>query len=170
MAQDEKTRDDDKRRDDADRARAEPLALVPDEAGNVVVEAIVGPYRGQRLTMPFAEGDQARDDHWVINPFDPVAYDHPPLTDEERTASHEAATAWAQAQWDAAQGVEDEAPPPEADETDEQRRARQQRNDEHNRRQMQPDDPAGYPTRGQPQPQPTPRRPAAPIAKPETDR
>jgi hypothetical protein len=92
-----------------EKKKAEQRALVPNAEGNVMVEAILGPYRGNRLTMPAAEGEQARDDHWVINPSDMESYDHPTLTDEERTASLAAAQAWAQAQWDTAQGV---APPP----------------------------------------------------------
>lgn len=78
-----------------------------------VMEAILGPYRGKRLTMLVADADQGRDDHWLINPFDPVAYDHPVLTEEERAASIVAADAWAKLQWDTAQGITPPPPPPE---------------------------------------------------------
>jgi hypothetical protein len=79
------------------------------------VEALMGPYRGKRLTMPAADADAAINAHWAIDPFAVVDLDHeahPPLTDEERAAALTAATTWAQAQWDAAQGVTPPDPPP----------------------------------------------------------
>jgi len=35
------------------------------------VEALMGPYRGQRLTMPAAEAENAINDHWAIDPYAP---------------------------------------------------------------------------------------------------
>jgi hypothetical protein len=108
----------------------------PDAEGNKLVEALIGPYRGQRLKMPAADADQAIADHWARDPFgvvpipepkdeeerlrqirgesapkegEPAMGEGPPyLSDEERRAAHEASTAWAQAQWDAAQELETE--------------------------------------------------------------
>lgn len=72
------------------------------------VEAILGPYRGQRLTMTTADADTAINDHWARDPFseDPP---HDPLTEEERSHALEASKAWAAAQQAAAAGEE---PPP----------------------------------------------------------
>jgi hypothetical protein len=64
---------------------------------------IVGPYKGSVLTMPDAEAEAAKDDHWAVEmstmapPFDaanPPAHDHE-LTDEERAGAVTAANEWA---------------------------------------------------------------------------
>lgn len=53
-----------------------------------VIEAVIGPYRGQRLTMPKAEAQQAIADKWAIDPFAPPSKEDEvpkkPMTDEER--------------------------------------------------------------------------------------
>jgi hypothetical protein len=118
------------------RDAPEQRAQEPDAEGNKIVEVLIGPYRGQRLKMPAAEADQATADHWARDPFgvvpipepkdeeerlrlirgesapkegEPAMGEGPPyLSDEERRAAHEASTAWAQAQWDAAQELETE--------------------------------------------------------------
>ena len=99
--------------------------LVPDPAGNVRVEVIMGPYRGQHLTMPTADGQSAIDAHWARHPNEQYG-DHDPLTDQQRTDALTAAHTWAQAQWDVAQGT--------ATHKDEKRA-------------MKPDEGAGYSTR-----------------------
>ncbi len=76
------------------------------------VEALIGPYRGKRLTMSAADADAAINDHWAIDPFEVADDDHPPLTDEERSAALDAANAWSDAQQAAASG-EEPPPPPE---------------------------------------------------------
>jgi hypothetical protein len=70
----------------------------PPQLGGKQVMVIVGPYRGNALIMPEAEADQAINDHWateLVTTFDPNAEQHPPLSDQERTAAVEAANAWA---------------------------------------------------------------------------
>lgn len=73
--------------------------------GGKQVQAVIGPYAGQRLTMPTAEADQAIADHWAIvprePPLDPDADPlggHTTLTDAERQAAQDAAQTWADAQ------------------------------------------------------------------------
>ena len=108
------------------------------------IEAIIGPYRGQRLSVTAADFDAAIAAHWAIDPFaeredpdDP----HPPLTEAERTAALEAANTWAQAQTGDVPEPPIEPPPPEGGAT---------------RRSMTPDEsPGGYQTRQAP---PAPRR------------
>jgi hypothetical protein len=64
---------------------------------------IVGPYRGNVLTMPDAEAEDAKDSHWAVEmetvapPYDaskPREHDHE-LTEEDRNYAIEAANAWA---------------------------------------------------------------------------
>ena len=85
-----------------------------DETKQIMV--LMGPYRDNRLTVSAADADAAINAHWAVDPFYMPAPDeepHPPLSDEERTAALEAATTWAKAQWDTAQGVTPPEPPPE---------------------------------------------------------
>jgi hypothetical protein len=131
--------------------------------GSRAMYIIVGPYRGQILTMPDAEAEDAKDSHWAVEmdkvapPFDadtPFDHDHE-LTDEDRSYAIEAANAWAQAQYDpeepAVEGEDETArasrekrnadrqahrKPERKNETDEQRQAREKRNSDHNERQM----------------------------------
>src|SRR5262245_13785830 len=93
------------------------------------VEAILGPYRGQRLTMLDADADAAVNDHWARDPYAPPEDPHDPLTEQERTDALAAAQAWAQAQWDAAQGNAPPEPPVEPPPETRQRRA--MHSDEH---------------------------------------
>lgn len=99
------------------------------------IQVTLGPYRDHRLTVSSADADAAISNHWAVDPFYVAAPDeepHPPLTDAERAAALEAATTWAQAQWDAAQAI---GQPREAGV----------------RRDMKPDDTSGrYPTRNIP--------------------
>ena len=107
--------DDRKKREQAEvdrRKQARDAPLVPNAEGNVMVECIMGPYRGQNITMTAADGQTAINDHWARNPTE-AAYEHEPLSEEDRTHAVEASHTWAQAQWDAAQGIEQEPPPPE---------------------------------------------------------
>ena len=143
------------------------------------VSVIMGPYRGNRLTMPTAEADQAVNDHWAVDPYveNPEPYPgHPPLSDEEREHAVEAATAWAHTQW----GVDDpELEPLSADETAEQRQQREQRNQERReqrRRDMQAGQPGAYTTRQAqrprqpPQPDQPPTPPSAPTRRAPSER
>jgi len=103
------------------------------------IQVLMGPYRDNRLTVSSADAESAINNHWAVDPFelpDPD-HQHPPLTEEERTAALEAATTWAQAQWDAAQQIgEPKTPPAEGTAV---------------RRDMKPDDASGrYPTRNIP--------------------
>ena len=113
-----------------------------------MVEAIMGPYRGQHLTMTAADGQAAIDAHWARNPSEAI-YEHEPLDDEHRKEAVDASHAWAQAQWDAAQGVEPDQPPPEGGEGTplEQRRRRSMTAEQ---------TPGGYTTRDATQPDPGP--------------
>jgi hypothetical protein len=106
--------EDHEKRDHDKKPKAEQRALEPNAEGNVRVEAIMGPYRGQHLTMTAADGQAAIDAHWARNPADPH-YEHDMLSDEERTAAWDGSHAWAKTQWDAAAGIE-QPPPPEGGE------------------------------------------------------
>ena len=135
-------------------------ALVPNAEGNVIVEAIMGPYRGQHLTMTEADGQAAINDHWARDPTEAL-YEHEALDDEHRKEAVDAAHAWAQTQWDAAQGVEDETPPPPEGGEGEGEGGIAAR-----RRAMTPEAPTGgYTTRATPTPAPTPR--PAPTHQPK---
>ena len=147
---------------------ADQLVTPRADDGTRPMYIIVGPYRGQVLTMPDAEAEDAKDSHWAVEmetvapPFDanePFDHDHE-LTDEDRAYAVEAANAWAQAQADpeepAPEGEQDDARQarekrnadrqarrkPERKqaegETDEQRQAREKRNADHNEREMRP--------------------------------
>ena len=93
------------------KPKAEQRALEPNAEGNVRVEAIMGPYRGQHLTMTAADGQAAIDAHWARNPAD-AHYEHEALSDADRTAAWDGSHAWAKTQWDAAAGIEPPDPPP----------------------------------------------------------
>lgn len=85
---------------------------MPDETKEI--EAICGPYRGQRLTVTAADAAAAIAANWAIDPFAPVLEPPPdPLTEEERTAALAAAQAWATEQQKAASGEDEETPPPD---------------------------------------------------------
>jgi hypothetical protein len=104
------------------------------------IQVLLGPYRDHRLTVSSADAESAINNHWAVDPFHVAAPDeepHPPLSDEERTAALEAATTWAQTQWDTAQGVT--PPPPEPPVT---------RRETEEKRDMTPEDTSGdYTTR-----------------------
>src|SRR5262245_52536878 len=58
------------------------------------IEGTVGPYAGQRLTLPAADADAAIADGWARDPFAPLDPNAEPpklLTDEERQKVLEAA-------------------------------------------------------------------------------
>jgi hypothetical protein len=110
--EDNKRAEDERKKADEERRKtAAERALVPNAEGNVIVECIMGPYRGQNITMTEADGTAAIGAHWARDPTEAI-YEHEPLSEEERTAAVDASHAWAQAQWDAAQGIEQEQPPP----------------------------------------------------------
>jgi hypothetical protein len=98
---------------------ADQLATpAPTLAGSRQMWIIAGPYKGTVLTMPDAEAENAKDDHWAIEmsdmapPFDadkPLDHDHE-LTDEDRAHAVEAANAWA-----AKVNAPPEPPPPEGE-------------------------------------------------------
>jgi hypothetical protein len=128
---------------EADRRKAARDApLVPNAEGNVMVEAIMGPYRGQRLTMTAADGQSAINNHWARNPVE-AEYQHDALDEPERVAAFDASHAWAKAQWDAAQDVE-ETPPPEGGEGTPVAR----------KRNVTPEPAGGYVTKAAPAPAP----------------
>ena len=83
-----------------------------------VIDVIMGPYRGTRLTVSAADADAAVNNHWATDanapPPAPDHEPHPPLSDEERAAALTAAEAWAKQTWATAQGVEP-PPPPEGE-------------------------------------------------------
>jgi hypothetical protein len=151
------------------RKTAAERQLVPDANGNVIMEVIMGPYRGNYLTMTAVDAEEAKDSHWARDPGETDRdHDHV-LTEEDRQSALTQAHAWAQAQWDAAAALgdgDDEPDPIPEGETEEARQAReerrQQREREHNERAMQPGNQprAGYPTRtvARPQPGRTPDR------------
>jgi len=116
------------------------------------IQVLLGPYRDHRLTVSAADAETAINDHWAVDPFhvaEPDEEPHPPLSDEERTHALEAATAWAQLQWDTAQQKPPEPPPPEGTPV---------------RRDMKPDEASGrYPTRN------IPDKPKPPAHEPDTD-
>ena len=106
------------------------------------IQVLLGPYRDHRLSVSAADAESAINNHWAVDPFhvaEPDEEPHPPLSDEERTAALEAATAWAQLQWDTAQQVKPPAPPDPPI-------TRAKKPDE--KRDMAPDEPSGrYTTR-----------------------
>ena len=71
---------------DEKKPKAEQRALVPNAEGNVVVECIMGPYRGQHLTMTATDGQAAIDAHWARDPTEAI-YEHDELDEAERTAA-----------------------------------------------------------------------------------
>jgi len=85
-------------------------------ADEKMVDVILGPYRGNRLTMSTADADAAVNGHWATDanaaPLGPDEEPHPPLSDEERTAALDAANAWAKQTWETAQGTAPPEPPP----------------------------------------------------------
>ena len=105
-----------------------------------VIDVIMGPYRGHRLTVPAADADSAVNNHWATDadapPPDADHEPHPPLSDEERQAALDAAHEWANKTWATAQGIE--PPPPEVPEAKTESRD------------MAADDPARYATRSPP--------------------
>jgi hypothetical protein len=111
------------------RKQARDAPLVPNAEGNVMIEAIMGPYRGQRLTVKEAEGTAAINDHWARNPVEAI-YEHETLDEADRVHAIEAAQAWATATWEAAGQPPDETP----------------------------EEGGGYKTRAAPTPTPEPRR------------
>ena len=103
--------------------------------GGRAMYVLVGPYRGNVLTMTDADGESAKDNHWAIDivdmnkPFDadnPYGHDHE-LTDEDRAYAVKEANEWAAAQNPPPDPEgEDEAAP--EGETEGQRQAREKRN------------------------------------------
>ena len=83
-----------------------------------VIDVIMGPYRGHRLTVSAADAQSAVNNHWATDPDAPLPdadhEPHPPLSDEERTAAFDAAHEWAKQTWATAQGTEP-PPPPEGE-------------------------------------------------------
>lgn len=127
-----------------ERNTAEQQAQAADAAGNLVVDVIMGPYRGQRLTMPESEAAAAVSAHWARDPFsgEPYGTAHDPLSDEERETALEAADTWARTQWGQPVATEQ---PTEGDVAPTRARS------------MQADKPGGYATRAAPTPTPAPK-------------
>ncbi len=99
--------DDDKKSERGKKAAAQQQ-MTPNAEGNVLVDVIMGPYRGSRLMMPEADGQAAINGHWAVElvlTHDDDDEPHDPLTDQQRQDALAAAHTWAQAQWDVAQGV-----------------------------------------------------------------
>ena len=100
------------------------------------IDVIMGPYRGNLLTVSAADADAAVNAHWARDPHSGEAYGtgHDPLSDEERATALEAANTWAKAQWTA--GTQEPPPDPPVS------RAKEEKRD------MKPDEPAAkYTTR-----------------------
>jgi hypothetical protein len=108
-----------------------------------MIEATLGPYAGQRLTVTPADFDKAIADKWAIDPFkeqpapaarltpkgqEPKTEEPQPLpptmTAEERDTAINAALDW---QYD--QLLEAAGPQPKEGESEEQRKAREERRD-----------------------------------------
>ena len=123
--------DDDRKPDEKKKSTTPRLVQEPNSDGNVMVDVIMGPYRGSRLTMTAADGQAAINGHWARDPQEDYG-DHDPLTDQQRNDALTAATTWAQATWDKAQGTA-EPPPPEGGVT--------------RKRDMKPEEAEGYKTR-----------------------
>ena len=82
-----------------------------------MIDVILGPYRGHRLTVSAADADAAVNNHLKKTdanapPPEPDHEPHPPLSDAERTAALDAAEAWAKQTWATAQGIQLPKPPP----------------------------------------------------------
>ena len=73
------------------------------------IDVIMGPYRGNLLTVSAADADAAVNAHWARDPFsgEPYGTAHDPLSDEERASALEAANTWAKAQWHVAEAIAD---------------------------------------------------------------
>lgn len=96
---------------------AETKTPTPPPAEFKQIQVLMGPYRDHRLTVTAADYDAAIAAKWAIDPFpDPAALakmqdpkpDEPPpepMSDADRKAAWDASHAWAQAQWDLAQGT-----------------------------------------------------------------
>ena len=142
----------------AERAANKPAQFTPEQLatpapgmeGRRQMWIIVGPYRGSVLTMPDAEAESAKDNHWAVEmstvapPFDaenPAEHDHD-LTDEDRAHAVESANEWA------AKVNQPPEPPPEGGEGGEGGAARRGKA-------VTPDKPAGgYETRAAPTTEP----------------
>ena len=85
-----------------------------------VIDVLLGPYRGHRLTVSAADAESAINNHWATDadalPLGPDDHPHPPLSEDERQEAYAAAHDWANTQWQIAQGEPDEPPPPEGGE------------------------------------------------------
>lgn len=111
----------------------------PQLEGHRQMWIIVGPYKGSVLTMPDAEAENAKDNHWAVEmdtvapPFDadnPPEHDHD-LTEEDRANAVKEANEWAAK----VNPPPELPPPPEGGEG------------EGGARRFQPGPPAGYETR-----------------------
>jgi hypothetical protein len=80
-----------------------------------VIEATVGPYKGQRLTMSKAEAQQAIADRWAIDPFAPAEEPKPPKVEPKPPTDEESAEILAKAHAAMAK-LRGEEPPPKAEE------------------------------------------------------
>ena len=82
-----------------------------------VIEAICGPYRGQRLTVSAADFDRAIAERWARDPHPDEPHDPheqpPEMTDEETGMAIEAARAWQAEQVEIASGGKPTGPPKE---------------------------------------------------------
>ena len=109
-----------------------------------VIDVIMGPYRGHRLTVSAADAESAINNHWATDadalPLGPDDHPHPPLSDEERTGALDAANEWAKETWATAQGTEPEQPPPDGE------------SEGGITRDMEGDEPGKYTTRGSAKP------------------
>ena len=73
-----------------------------------MIDVMMGPYRGHRLTVSAADAQSAIASHWASDADAPLPGPNPdpppPLSDEERTAAWEAANEWARNTWAISQG------------------------------------------------------------------
>ena len=156
--------EDRKKREEGDEDRqkqARETPLVADAAGNVMIEAIMGPYRGNRLTVTEAEGQAAINDHWARNPVI-TEYQHEELSEEDRTAAWEAANTWAKDNLgDGREGPgrdrRTKRRKPSASASNDEQAERQRQQQQRDIQPAQPDQAAGYKTRAA-APTPEPKR------------
>ena len=84
-----------------------------------MIDVIMGPYRGNRLTMSTADADAAVNGHWATDanapPPEPDDEPHPPLSDEERAAALDGRRGMGKAQLGDRARHRTDRPPPEGE-------------------------------------------------------
>lgn len=125
-----------------------------------MIQAVAGPYAGQRLTMPKVEAEAAIADKWAIDPFAPIAEAKDPKDAKDASAKDMSEDERAQIKAKAEQaarklrGETDEPDKPAADESakpaDEPTKPADMAQARHETRDLSADESHKYPTRGTP--------------------